>query len=311
MMIKNPVKWPNGARCAVAITFDIDTDSILHLAHPDRADTMVSSLSWLRYDEIAVPRILEMFKRYGLKQTFFYPGWCMERYPHIVEAILKDDHEIAHHGYLHEHPNEQTREKELYWLQRGIEVIQKFTGKRPCGWRAPLYNFSKNSAELLCREGFLYDATLMGDDVPYVLKTDVGELIELPSHWALDDWPHYTHSLEMNYLMPIKAPDEAMKVYLSEFEAMWKYGGLWIAVWHPFVSGRLARCDSIAGMIEYMQNKGGVWFATLEEIARHVRKAIDEGNHIPRVDRLPYYDGRVPELPADHKGQMKAQPGGC
>ena len=30
-MINNPVKWPNGARCAVAITFDIDTDSILNL----------------------------------------------------------------------------------------------------------------------------------------------------------------------------------------------------------------------------------------------------------------------------------------
>jgi hypothetical protein len=235
----------------------------------------------------------------------------MERYPHIVEAILKDDHEIAHHGYLHEHPNEQTREKELYWLQRGIEVIQKFTGKRPRGWRAPLYNFSKHSAELLCREGFLYDATLMGDDVPYVLKTDFGELIELPSHWALDDRPHYTHSLEMNYLMPIKAPDEAMKVYLSEFEAMWKYGGLWIGVWHPFVSGRLARCDSIAGMIEYMQNKGGVWFATMEEIARHVRKSMDGGSVIPRLDRLPYYDGRVPELPPDHKGQMKPHMGGC
>ena len=151
----------------------------------------------------------------------------------------------------------------------------------------------------------------MGDDVPYVLKTDFGELIELPSHWALDDRPHYTHSLEMNYLMPIKAPDEAMKVYLSEFEAMWKYGGLWIGVWHPFVSGRLARCDSIAGMIEYMQNKGGVWFATMEEIARHVRKSIDGGSLIPRLDRLPYYDGRVPELPPDHKGQMKPHMGGC
>ena len=34
-MIKNPVPWPNGARCAVAITFDIDTDSILHLEYPD------------------------------------------------------------------------------------------------------------------------------------------------------------------------------------------------------------------------------------------------------------------------------------
>ena len=41
-MISNPVPWPNGARVAVAITFDIDSDSILHLAHPSRADTMIS-----------------------------------------------------------------------------------------------------------------------------------------------------------------------------------------------------------------------------------------------------------------------------
>ena len=147
-MIKNPVQWPNGARCAVAITFDIDTDSILHLAHPQRADTLVASQSWLRYDEVAVPRIVEMYKRFDIHQTFFFPAWCMERYPENVEVILKGGHEIAHHGYLHEHPNEQTREGEQYWLQRGIEVIERLTGKRPRGWRAPLYNFSKYSAEL-------------------------------------------------------------------------------------------------------------------------------------------------------------------
>ena len=33
-LIDNPVPWPDGARCAVAITFDIDTDSILHLDFP-------------------------------------------------------------------------------------------------------------------------------------------------------------------------------------------------------------------------------------------------------------------------------------
>ena len=37
-LIENPVPWPDGARCAVAITFDIDTDSILHLDFPDKAD---------------------------------------------------------------------------------------------------------------------------------------------------------------------------------------------------------------------------------------------------------------------------------
>jgi peptidoglycan/xylan/chitin deacetylase (PgdA/CDA1 family) len=301
-MIQNPVPWPDNARVAVAITFDVDTDSFLHLAHPDRADTLMSTMSWLRYDTVAVPRILEMYRRFGLKQTFFYPGWSMERYPHLVEMILKDGHEIAHHGYIHEHPNEQSREGETYWTERALETIRRMTGQNPRGYRGPLYNFSRNSAEILCKHKFLYDSTLMGDDVPYILKCKNGSLVELPSHWAMDDWPHYTHSIDMGYMMPIKSPDEAMHVFMSEFEAMWENRGLWVAVWHPFVSGRLARCARVARMIEEMLRKGGVWFATLEEIARHVKSCIDNGSYKPRVDELPYYSGRVSELPRDWKG---------
>ena len=295
-MIKNPVPWPDGAKCAAAITFDIDTDSILHLEHRERADTMLSSLSWLKYDEIAVPRILDMYRQCGLKQTFFYPAWCMERYPHLVDMILEGGHEIAAHGYIHEDPNKLPQEEEHYWLRRQIEVIEKMTGQRPRGWRGPLYNASKYSPDLLIEEGFIYDATLMGDDVPYILKTAQGSVMELPSHWAMDDWPHYTHSMDMNYMMTIKSPDEAMNVFMSEFEAMYDFGGLWVTVWHPFVSGRLARCRRVLQMIEYMQNKGGVWFATMEEIALHVQACIDDGSWTPRVDQLPYYDGLVPEL---------------
>ncbi|MDQ0219854.1 polysaccharide deacetylase [Peribacillus cavernae] len=296
-MIRNPIPWPNGAKCAVAITFDMDTDSILHLAHPDTADTKVATLSWLKYDQIAVPRILDMYKSFNLKQTFFVPAWCIERYPETVELILKDGHEIAHHGYLHEHPNELTQEDELYWFQKSTEVLERFTGKRPRGWRAPSYKFSKYSADILAQEEFLYDSSLMGDDIPYLLKTRSGSVIELPTDWSMDDWPQYTHSADLGKVMPINSPDRAMEVYLAQFDAAWKYGGMWISVWHPFVTGRLARCAKLPNMIEYMQEKGNVWFATLEEIALHVEKCIDDGTYKPREDQLPYYDGKIPELP--------------
>jgi hypothetical protein len=137
----------------------------------------------------------------------------------------------------------------------------------------------------------------MGDDIPYILRTSSGQVIELPSHWAMDDWPHYTHSIDMHYMMPIKSPDEAMNVFMSEFEAMYEYGGLWVTVWHPFVSARLARCVRVAQMIEEIQNRGDVWFATMEEIANHVQKCVDDGSWTPRIDDLPYYEGRISELP--------------
>jgi hypothetical protein len=46
-------------------------------------------------------------------------------------------------------------------------------------------------------------------------------------------------------------------------------------------------------LIEYMRGKGGVWFATTDEISKHVRKSIAEGIWKPRVDKLPFYDSPI------------------
>ena len=59
-----------------------------------------------------------------------------------------------------------------------------------------------------------------------------------------------------------------------------------------FLASRLA----IAGLIEYMHNKGQVWFARLDEIAAYIQQLAQAGTWTPRVDRLPYYPGPIPEL---------------
>lgn len=299
-MIRRPVPWPNGAKVAVAITFDMDADSLVHIEHPQDSITRVSTMSMLKYGpEVGVPRILEGYRRYGLKQTFFVPAWCIEQYPNAVEAMVKDGHEVGFHGYIHEAPNSLSRSEEQYWMQRSIAVIEKHTGKRPRGNRSPLYNYSINTTDLLVEEGFLYDSSLMGDDVPYILDNGKGEIVELPSSWALDDWPPYVHSIDLNYMFQIMSPDRAMETFMAEFEAMRTAGGgLWIGVWHPFVSGRLSRWLRIEKMIEYMLNTGDVWFARLEDIAAHVQDLRKKGTYQARVDKLPYYDKlQIPSPP--------------
>jgi peptidoglycan/xylan/chitin deacetylase (PgdA/CDA1 family) len=245
---------------------------------------------------VAVPRILEGYRRFGLKQTFFVPAWCIEHYPDAVAAMVADGHEVGFHGYIHEPPNRLSREEEHYWMRRSIEIIEQHTGQRPRGNRSPLYNFSIHTAELLAEEGFLYDSSLMGDDVPYLLGTPKGELVELPVSWATDDWPPYVHSIDLDYMFQILPPDRAMEVFMAEFEAARTVGGaLWIGVWHPFVSGRLSRWLRIEKMIDYMLGTGEVWFARLEDIAGHVLALRARGEYDIRVDRLPYYER--PQLP--------------
>jgi len=301
MMIRNPVPWPNGARCAVVFTWDMDADSILHLAHPNDADTRLSTHSMLRYGpEVGVPRIIDVCKQFGIKNTFFVPGWCAEQHPHAIELMVENGHEVATHGYLHEYPNLLSREEEHFWTHKATEAIARISGKRPVGYRSPWYRYSKHTTDILVEEGYTWDTSLMGDDVPYIITSPKGQLVEVPSRWQLDDWPQFVHNHDLDFMMPIASPSYAMDVYMAEFYAMWEHGGVWINCFHPFCTGQVARMMMLSEMIGKMQAKGDVWFATGEEVANHLNELIRQGKYQPRVDKLPYCEGRLPELAEDY-----------
>lgn len=290
-MISNPIPWPNGAKCAVAITFDMDADSLIHTAHPGRAPDFVAATSELRYGpEIGVPRILETWRKLEIKQTFFVPGWCAETHPYAVEQMKNGGHEVALHSYIHEVSHGRPRDEEAYWMRRALKALSDVTGEMPRGWRAPMYSFSQHSADLLIAEGFKYDASLMGDDIPYIIETDTGRLVELPAHWGTDDYPQYAHTPDLGYSVPVKAPRAGIENYRDEFEAQYEHGGLFIGVWHPFLTGRLTRWHHIEKMLLEWREQDDVWFASMEEIAQHTLACEKAGTFQPRVRKLPFYD---------------------
>jgi peptidoglycan/xylan/chitin deacetylase (PgdA/CDA1 family) len=293
-VIENPIKWPSGYRCAVNVSFDMDAESLLHVYFSDTAHNRVAMASRLRYGpEVAVPRIVDALRRLDLRQTFFIPGWCMEQYPRAVQLIVDHGHEIAHHGYMHEKINQLSREEERTVFLRGLDAIVKATGRRPRGFRAPSGAFSRHTLDLLVEAGLDYDASLAGHDIPYLVTNGRGTLVELPHDVTTDDWTQYVCLKEFGYMLPIASPQRASEVFRAEFDAVWKHGAFWNAVWHPFVSGRLSRCDAMIELIEHMRAKGGVWFARLDEIAAHVRQEVAAG-WAPRVDRLPFWEAPIP-----------------
>lgn len=267
-MIKFPIPWPNGAQCACCISFDVDADSLIHIARPKDSYRRLYPISMGRYGPtVAIPRILDTYRRLGIKQSFFIPAWTMEHYPGAVEAILADGHEIGHHGYLHEDPTTISSDEETYWFEKAINVHLKMAGKSPVGYRAPVYNVTNHTLDLLLAHRFKYDSSMMADDIPYVVSTPKGELIEIPPHWGTDDWPAFAHFDEIGYLMGVKAPSEGLAAFFEEFEAHYKSGGLWMPVWHPFLTGRLARWQQVESFLEDVLATRKVWFATLGEIA--------------------------------------------
>jgi peptidoglycan/xylan/chitin deacetylase (PgdA/CDA1 family) len=268
----------------------MDADSLIHVSRPMDGFDRLYPISMGRYGpNVAIPRILATYRRLGLKQSFFIPGWCLERYPAAVEAILEGGHEIGHHGYLHEDPTEHTGAEQAYWFERAIDVHKRVTGRTPRGYRAPVYNVNQAVIDLLIARGFTYDSSLMGDDVPYLMQTSEGELWEMPVHWGSDDWPPFAHYAEIGYMMPVKAPTEGLEASFEEFEAQYEAGGLWVAIWHPFLTGRLARWQVVERWLEQTLATKKVWFAPLEQIAAYVQDLRTSGVYEPTVDHLPYY----------------------
>jgi hypothetical protein len=65
-MIRNPIPWPNGAQCACAITFDVDADSLIHVAKPKDSFNRLYPITMGRYGPtVGVPRILDTYRRHG------------------------------------------------------------------------------------------------------------------------------------------------------------------------------------------------------------------------------------------------------
>lgn len=300
-LLDNAPPWPNGARCAVCFTYDLDAESLLHIYHRESTPKRITASSTLRYGpQTAIPRLIRLFEHHDIRQTFFVPGWCVEAYPDAVKALADAGHEIAHHSWLHERPNQLTPADERAMMEHASAACEKVLGKRPVGYRAPSGALSPDTHAILAESGFLYSSSLHSDDVPFLVETKAGTVLELPTDPALDDWPQYVNMKEFGFAMPTKAPSHAFDLFREEFDAAWANGGMWITIWHPFVSGRLGRAEATGQLIEHMKGKGDVWFATLEEIATHLQGLIAAGTWTPRRETLPYWTEPVDHLVPMH-----------
>lgn len=277
--------WPNGASSAASFCFDLDAESAV-LSFAPQAATRMSVMTHQSYGPITgVPRLLDILERNAVAATFFVPGYTAHRYPDVVRSIAARGHEIAHHGYLHEPLGDADEESEIRYLDRGIEALQEVAGVTPVGYRAPMWELNYRSAALLHERGFLYDSSLMDADTPYELATGHGDhsIVEIPIHWALDDWEQYCYVPELFGSGLIESPAKAREMWSLELNAIISAGGCFVLTAHPFLTGRPSRAAALEQIVKEAVAAPNLWVATMGEIARHTRSQ----ELIPRVVTQP------------------------
>ncbi len=273
------ITWPNGARCAVTLSFDVDAESGV-LAGGEEFALRLTSLSQGRFGiRRGLPRILDLLDGHGICATFFVPGYTAELHPEAIGEIVAAGHEIGHHGYLHERPDTISPEEERVVMLRGLRALEDSIGVRPVGYRSPAWEITPTTLELLDEFDFLYDSSCMGDNVPYLERYGEHSILELPVEWTLDDWPQFGYV--GGHGGRIENPSKVFEIWSQEFDGLYAEGAYFMLTMHPEVIGRVHRIALLKRLIEHIQSKGDVWWATGEEVARHaaVHLGASAGHH--------------------------------
>lgn len=264
----NPDSWPGGARVAVLLSYDVDNETIQGLR---TGNINIGQLSQGQYgSRVALPRIVKLMDEQEIPATFFFPAWSLKLAPEQAGIIQQSGrHEIGVHGWIHELNTSLDGATESRLLAQAVDQIEAITGTRPVGYRAPSWNHSPNTLQIVRDMGFLYESSLMHDDRPYELLQD-GEptgVVELPVEWILDDAP-LLNPLGTRYMNP----RDVMQVWMDEFDKAWEEGTIFLLTMHPHVIGHRSRLVALEGLIEHIKSKDQVWFATHEQAARYVRE---------------------------------------
>ena len=155
----------SGGKKEIFCAFGIDVDAVAGwLGSYGGEDSPCDISRGLFAGEVGVPRLVELFRRFGIRTTWFIPGHSVETFPDQCRMAADAGHEIGVHGYSHENPIAMTREQETAVLDKCIDLIEKLSGRRPTGYVAPWWEFSPVTNELLLERGIKYDHSLMNND---------------------------------------------------------------------------------------------------------------------------------------------------
>ncbi len=279
----------DGVTGHVCLTFDFDGPSLWL----QRRQTTPAPISRGEFGAVAVPRILRLLAQRSIPATFFIPGHTIDTYPDLCRRIADAGCEVALHGYAHELNAGLELAQEEAILDRSIEAIERITGDRPAGYRAPSGDVTEQTLELLISRDLNYDSSLMGHDYqPYRVRLGSTfphdgpptwgaetDLVELPWSWTLDDYVYLEFVTFRRMLMPgLRSPTEMFDNFAGDVSWMVREveRGVCTVVFHPQVIGRGHRLLAMEAWLDRITELG-VSFERLVDVADDYRAGVAFG----------------------------------
>lgn len=264
-------QWPDGKKAVVLPTVNLDGEQFWLGMFPEAA-TRPKTLSMGDYGiKRGLDRVLVTLRTFAIKTTFFVPGMIAQRHPEAIEKILKDGHELALHGHTHVNMALLSPQQQLEELELGKAALAKVSGTAPVGFRAPEGELTMETLTLAKQCGFVYSSSLYDDDRPYILETPAGNLLELPMHWAIHDFPYFAFNYGPAFpsgQSRVASYKEVTETYQREFDGYYHFGLAYVAQFTPQSIGSPGKIKILEDILTHITANKDLWIGTCGELAK-------------------------------------------
>jgi allantoinase len=267
---RRPWKLPKGARIAVWTIVNIEAWSIekpmprQYLPTPQGVAVSPDVPNWAWHDygmRVGFWRLLEALAKRKIPVTTAINAHVCEAYRPVAQAMLDAGWEFMGHGVvqgaMHLLPDQRAA------IRQAVELLRKFTGKKPKGWLGPGLTETWETLDLLAEEGIEYVSDWVNDDQPYEIRTTRGPLVSVPYTIELNDIPMMIIQHHESSYWLTRARDQFDRFYA---EGAKNPRVMALAV-HPYISGVPHRIKYFEAVYDYIRRHRGVWMTTGEEIA--------------------------------------------
>ena len=110
-----------------------------------------------------MPRLLELYDRYGVRATFFFTGHIAQLCPQLVRMAQERGHEVGSHGLTHEVAkafDTMPRDEQLAHLRQSKQILEDITGSAVVSFRSPAMRVTKDFPLVLREAGFEVDSSV-------------------------------------------------------------------------------------------------------------------------------------------------------
>jgi allantoinase len=188
--------WPNGARLAVYIGFNLEhfafASGLGARIAPASPEPDVLNFSWRDYgNRVGVWRCLDLFDELALPVGAIVNTACYDHCPEVPAAFAARGDEMIAHGHtnsVRQGELGESGERALIGACRA-RMAAEHGGMAPAGWLSPWLSESLATPDLLVEAGFRYTLNWCHDDQPNAMRTRAGRLWSVPYPQELNDIP--------------------------------------------------------------------------------------------------------------------------